>query len=219
MIRGRHGRVLVLWVTMALFAVLPGSAAADDVSKRRVGVRVLGDALQVSFGCRDVFNKAVRKKLPNALTNRVVIQIGLEREGRKELVSVWIRTVELTYELWDEKYIINSEDNTAKRQTIVDSMEKAIDLAGILKNVTVANVKGAPPGTYRFWVRVEVNPVSEEMVTKIQEWLNRSRARKGSAPGHSNPFLGLVQGMINRNIGKADHRVEFVSQWFRLGGR
>lgn len=192
--------------------------SAEELPVRRVGVSVSGQQLKVTFSHRDSFPPAVRKKLTSGLTTSVIVELSLERQGSKKLATYWARTVEITYDLWEDKFIVVQEDAAVRRRKVVESKGQAIDLAAVLAKVPIANFKDLPPGIYRIRAKIETNPVSKEMLTKIRRWLARSRAAQTGAAGPANYFGSFVGALVDRRISQADRSVEFVSQWIRLGG-
>jgi hypothetical protein len=199
-------------------AVLCASVALAGPRRRRVGLSMRGDVIRASFSYRDVFNKQVRKKLDSGLPVRVVVQLALERKGKDRPYSYWARSVEIVYDLWEEDYVITMEDDRGRRRTRVGTIDEAINLAGVLWRVRAAHLAGLRPGTYRFRVLAEVNPVSKEMVENIRRWLSRPSGGQGSE-ARSNFFGSFVGIFVDRRIGEADKSVAFVSQWFQVGAR
>jgi hypothetical protein len=204
------------WPLLLLTAALLAATVASAGSlRRRIGLDVGGDAIRASFSYRDVFTKQVRKKLESGLPVRVVVQLALERKGKDRPYSYWARSVEIVYDLWEENYVLTMEDDRGRRRTRVATMEEAINLAGVLWRVRAAQMATLKPGTYRFRVLAEVNPVSKEMVENIRRWLSRPSGGQGSE-ARSNFFGSFVGIFVDRRIGEADKSVAFVSQWFQV---
>ncbi len=219
MIRRRHIRPLLsLLLTIGLVAA-PLVALAVEPRTRRVGVSVRDNRLKISFGFRDAFPKGVQEKLSSGLTQQVLIKVSLERRGETPPVAYWARNIGVTYKLWEEKYIVSLEDISGRRSASVKTKRQAVDLAGALVEAPITDVRGIPAGAYRLRVRIETNPVSKEMVEKIRQWLARSRASKADAPAPSNYFGSFVGALVDRRISRADHQIDFVSQWFHLSAR
>ncbi len=208
---------LAVWALAFGTWLISLSLSAEELPVRKVGVAVSEQRLTVTFSHRDSFTSAVRKKLTSGLTTSVIVELSLERQGSKKLATYWARTVEITYDLWEDKFIVVREDSAERRRTVVSDKGKAVDLAGVLSKVPIASLKGLPLGIYRIRAKIETNPVSKEMVTKIRRWLARSRAAQTGVSGPANYFGSFVGALVDRRISQADHTIEFVSQWFRLG--
>jgi len=199
-------------------AVLVSALALAGPPRRRIGMSTVGDTIRASFSYRDVFTKKVRKKLDSGLPVRVVVQLALERKGKDKPYSYWARSVEIVYDLWEEDYVLTMEDDRGRRRTRVATAEEAINLAGVLWRVRAARTARLKPGTYRFRVLAEVNPVSKEMVDNIRRWLSRPSGGQGSE-ARSNFFGSFVGIFVDRRIGEADRSAAFVSQWFQVGSQ
>jgi hypothetical protein len=215
------GRTAAGALLLAAFALLP-LVAAGAPPVRQVGVSTAAGQVRITSGLRDVFSAEVRDKMRSGLPTRVLIQLTLERQGRKKAVAYWARNVEVTYDLWEENFSIVIEDDRGRRRARVASLEEAVGIASTLWRVPVTGGAGLEPGPYRLRVLAEANPVSKEMVENIRRWLARSSAGGGgsaSAESRTNFFGSFVGVFVDRKIGEADKRVSFVSQWFELGKR
>ena len=215
------GRALLLLLLVITLFVKPTEAGADEppLPVRRIGLQKTDDSLYVTFSYRDAFTKEVHKKLSSGLTTSVVVQLTVERKGVKRPLMFWARTVEVTYDLWEEQFLVVREDDTGRKRAKVVSRREAIDLSGILKRTAIGRIPEMPPGLYRVHARIETNPVSREMVEKIRTWLASTRAKKRGNIATSNYFGSFVGALVDRQISQAEHVIEFVSQWFRLRGR
>jgi hypothetical protein len=213
----RHIRLSAAALLAAVLVVLaPLRAISEKPHVRKVGVSVARDRLRVTFGFRDAFTPSVTKKLSSGLTTEVLVQLTLEQQGARAPAAYWAVTVEVTYDLWEEVFIITREDPAGRRRASVKTRGQAVDLAGALVNAPVAHLRNLSAGTYRIRARIETNPVSKEMVEKIRHWLAKSRATQGGSPAPSNYFGSFVGALVDRRISQADHQIDFVSQWFRV---
>ena len=206
---------LVLWTLL-----FPAAITADKkITVRRVGLTQINRQLLVSFSFQDAFPPAIRKQLTSGLKTSLLVQLFLEQQGNKMPIAYWARTVEVTYDLWEEKFIIAREDNTGKRRATAASTEHAVKLAAEILNVHLLDTSNLPAGVYRIRAKIETNPVSKEMLEKIRSWLVKSQSKNTSSPAPSNYFGSFVGALVDRRISEADHTIDFVSQWFKLGGR
>jgi hypothetical protein len=195
------------------------ASAEESMPLRRIGVNTRSGELVVSFSYRDAFTTKVKQKLNSGLTTSVVVQLTIERQGKKQPVSYWVRTVEVTYDLWEETFYVLREDNSGRRRAKVASKTDVIDLAGTMNLVPIVSLADLENGVFRIRAKIETNPVSKEMVQTIRSWLARSRAKKSGNLAPSNYFGSFVGALVDRRISQAEHTVEFVSQWFKLRAR
>ncbi len=217
MIRRAMLRVFMLLLCIALSAAPNFAIANDKTSVRRIGLTQINKQLMASFTFRDAFPQSIQKQLNSGLKTSILVQISLEIQHSNNPISYWARTIEVTYDLWEEKYHVVREDPSGRSRAIATTKELAIKLASELNNTHIANVKSLPLNVYRLRVKIETNPVSKEMLKKIRYWLARSQGKGGTGSAPSNYFGSFVGSLVDARIGKADHSIEFVSQWFKLG--
>jgi len=218
--RRRKGWTVAAALAALVLCAAPGIGAQGGggaVSTRRVGLLVSGDVLQATFGYRDAFSPAVRKKMTSGLPTRLLIHVAVEPEKGGEPAAYWARSVEVVYDLWEENFAVTLADSQSKRHTRVASLEQAVDAAGVLWRAPIADAGDFQPGLYRLRVLAEVNPVSEEMVRNIQRWIARPKGGRNESEARSNFFGAFVGHFVDRSIGQAERVVGFVSQWFKLG--
>lgn len=193
------------------------AGADDNTPVRRVGLTQINRQLLVSFSFRDAFPTAVQKQLASGLKNTVLVQLSLERKGSRAPTAYWARTVEITYDLWEDKFFIFREDNTGRRRAVASSRAQVVELSAKLSNVHLVDTSNLAPGIYRIRAKIETNPVSKEMLEKIRSWLVKSRSKGGQSAPSTNYFGSFVGALVDRRIAEADHTIDFVSQWFKLG--
>lgn len=218
--RRRTWKGWVIAAALALLCAAPGveaQGAGGDVKTRRVGLLVSGGVLQTTFGFRDAFTPAVRKKMTSGLPTRLLVHVAVESEKGGAPAAYWARSEEIVYDLWEENFSVALADAQGKRHKRVPSLDQAVDAAGVLWRAPVADTGKIEPGLYRLRVLAEVNPVSEEMVRNIQRWLSRPKGGRGESEARSNFFGAFVGHFVDRSIGQAERVVGFVSQWFKLG--
>jgi hypothetical protein len=216
-----RGRAALAWLLASALALVPLVALARS-PLRRVGVSISSGQIRITSGLSDVLSVDVRDKMRSGLPTRVLIQVTLERQGKKKALAYWARNVEVTYDLWEENFSIVIEDDNGRRRARVATLDEAIGIAGTLWRVPVAEIRGLEPGSYRVRVLAEANPVSKEMVENIRRWLTRSSSGgsgSASAESRTNFFGSFVGVFVDRRIGEADKSVAFVSQWFEVGAR
>jgi len=218
MILARRPRLRSLTLLLALAVVLASLATHAKPRTRRVGIHTTRSDIRATFSYRDVFSKQVREKLTSGLPTRLLVQVALESKDDGQPITYWARAIELVYDLWEEDFVITVEDNRGRRRTRVSTTEEAINVAGVLWRTPIAGIKGLEPGLYRLRFVAEANPVSKEMVENIRRWLSRPSGGHGSE-ARSNFFGSFVGSFVDRNIGKADKTVSFVSQWFEVKAR
>ena len=206
---------ILLFMILYLPAV-PGYAkkkAASSISERKIGYSVKNGEISATFGFTDIFTETVRNKLQSGLSTKIVLQIFIENEQKKQ-TGYWVQTADIVYDLWEENFVITITDANGKRKTRLKNLKDVEHVTGTIKNVAVGKILST--GTYRLHVRIEANPVSKKMIHNIQRWISRPSAGIGNARNSTNYFGSFVGYFVKRDIGKSDKTVIFVSQWFKL---
>jgi len=215
--RAIHHLSIRLLIFLLGLTVLSRVFADEHTPMRRVGLTQINKQLLVSFSFRDAFPASIQKKLNSGLKNTVLVQLSLEKQGSKTPVVFWARTVEITYDLWEDKYLISREDTAGRRRAVAASKAQAVNLAAEIVHAPLVNTDEIPPGVYRIRAKIETNPVSKEMLEKIRSWLVKSQNKSSQSAAPTNYFGSFVGALVDRRISESDHTVQFVSQWFKLG--
>ena len=201
---------VVVAAVVALCCLLSTVGHAQDTPTRKIGHRLEGGQLMVTFGYQDVFTLKVCEKLKSGLPTRLVVQVAVEDEKGRQ-VSFWARTVHVVYDLWEEQFVVTVKDPDGKRATRLKTIKEVIRATGILRQVAVAT--GLPPGKYRIKTIIEANPVSEKMVRNIQRWISKPSGGFRDAGSGTSYFGSFVGYFVDRNIARAEKTVRFISQW------
>ena len=201
----------VLVVTaVTLCCLLSTLGHAQGTSTRKIGHRLEGGRLMVTFGYQDVFSLKVREKLKSGLPTRLVVQVVVEDEKGHQ-ISFWARTVHVVYDLWEEQFVVTVKDPDGKRATHLRTIKEVIHTTGILRQTAVAT--GLPLGKYRIKTIIEANPVSEKMIRNIQRWISKPSGGFRDAGSGTSYFGSFVGYFVDRNIARAEKTVRFISQW------
>jgi hypothetical protein len=70
-------------------------------------------------------------------------------------------------------------------------------------------------------VRGDLNPISQDLLTQMREWLRQPAGpQRRAIPGAADSFLGsFVTVFINPHIEESERQVRFVSQTFPVSSR
>jgi hypothetical protein len=182
--------------------------------------------LRASFSYEDVLKTAadptgavLKAKLSNGLANVLVMRAYLFEAGTTSPVALAAKTCNITYDVWDEVYRIKLTSSEGTRDPTATFTPPKANIEGVLR--TCAEAQDLPiadralfngGATYFLAVIVDVNPVSAEMLTQLQKWVQRPMGSTAIAPG--NALFGAFVGLFVRNIGTSDRTLEFRTQAF-----
>lgn len=189
---------------MWLFVLISSVAAAQSLGVRTTGVVWVGGAPRLSVSAADLANARVRDELSDGLQKRIVLTVQAFRIGASRPVVSEERQCLVTYDLWEEAYVVRRGRRT----------ELARNVDGVVRRclVLVNHPLGAPEAWARhrgsdvfFAVRAEFNPIS------------RRRCRQLLRPtGGDDPIGPIVVNIVRREICRAERAIDFRSPPVRV---
>jgi hypothetical protein len=196
---------LVLFVAIRAWADIEVRAAKFTWDKN--------DTLRGTFSYRDAIDdKTIAAKLPKGLAVNVVMRGYVYPNGGGDPVALTAHTCKIAYDLWNEVYevVVNG-----KKAPPALNMKSLYRLCTDMVDLSIADralLKGGAAG-YQLAVKVEVNPVSEETLQKVQKWVTRSAGTgTGISPGDA--LFSSFVSVFMKKIASADKVVEFKTASF-----
>jgi hypothetical protein len=171
--------------------------------------------LRASFSYRDVLDDPVlRKKLSSGLPMHIAMRAYVYEDNQSPpapLLAARICTV--NYDLWDEVFKMHisepgrpERDLAALLDSTIRNCAEARDLALVQRNVL-------KPGTsYFLGVIVDVNPVSQDMMNQMRQWITRPNGSSSITP--TNALFGGFVSLFAPNIPSSDKTITFRTQDF-----
>jgi hypothetical protein len=197
--------------------VAPATARAADHVPLEVALSTAKDRLSASFDLTAAFSPDLEKEFASGLTNVVAIFISLvPEEGGPPLVASG-RVADVLYDVWEEAYAVTLRDARLQRpeRHSVRDFAALRRLLGEAKGLDLGPAELAPAGDFHVEVRVEVNPVSRELMQRTRELL--AHPATGRPGGGSRSVLGAVASYLLRDPDPGDDVVLFRSRTFRRG--
>ena len=217
--RRRWLRGLVLLCALLITA----SAAAQEKDPPRRDVRFEWDyakrQLFVNVSFRDAIDSAILKKLTRGLPITIVFTATVYRAGTRTALSTTAQTCKVTWLVWEEAYLVELTQppgGTDARPAI--AVEGVLRRCAVATNLFVAETKqipGAaskPPKDYPLYVeaKVQVNPVSPELLQRIKRWVSRPSGTSTAAPGDA--LFSTFTGLFLQRIGNAERELNFTTK-------
>ena len=177
-------------VQLALLGVLFGLSVevhADSSEEESIKVRWRQGVAALSFSLDALVDDEVREQLKTGLKKRFAITASAHRKGTRRPIAS--RRVErtITYDLWDEAYIVRAEPKGR-----FASMNQAIARCLKFKDLHVGTREDYASRSGQqiyFTVRGEYNPVSKQQC--------RALVRPGAS---ADPLAPLVVNLVHRKI-------------------
>lgn len=200
-----------------LFALaLPGHAAAQaEPAPVQREAELAWDTdksllyLEMSF--RDVIDAQIRGKLSRGLPTTIVLAATVQRAGSAEPLSTTTQTCRITWHVWEEAYyveIVRPGSSQARWTTTLEGVLRRCAEAHRLLAGDAAQI----PANVPLYARgsIQINPVSPEVMQKLQRWVMRPSSTGTAAPGDA--LFSTFTGLFLQRIGDAERDVRFFTR-------
>jgi hypothetical protein len=171
--------------------------------------------LGVSF--RDAVDDSIRQKLRRGLPTTIVLTAAIYAAGGTEPLSTTAQSCKVTWHVWEEVYIVEVTRPNASR------VEKTLTVNGVLRRcaevqatqtrglLLAGNAAQIPFGVpLVVKAKVQVNPVSPELLSKIKRWVSRPTGTATAAPGDA--LFSTFTGLFLQRIGEAERELDFSTK-------
>jgi hypothetical protein len=192
----------------AALVLAPPARAEPRSGHLPASLALTGGRVSATVDLAAALDPALERRLANGLTNVVAVVLLVVPEEGGLPVAVAARVTEVVFDVWDEDYTVTVRDPQAPvplRRTVPDlaALRRLLADGG---EVDLGPPRALPGGGFRLEARVEVNPVSRELMQRTRELLAHpgTAGRPGAA---SRSVLGAVAGYLLRDPGPSDDRV------------
>lgn len=187
--------------TIALLAALAATLAAAHEAPRslRTTVGAEGGRLVATVDLAPAFPLDLRKRVSNGLTSVVALHVALLPEGGGEPVALFGREIDVLYDVWEERWTATVKDPSAPRgrSRIFDRWEELSAFLHEARGVDLGPVAELGDGRWVAQTRLELNPVSKELLERTREFIaNPAAAGRGGSPSRS--VLGAMASYLLR---------------------
>jgi hypothetical protein len=206
-------QLLVIGLLAVSSVLLSKSAAAADAPVPRMASFEWDAAkreLFVSVTFRDVVDDDIRLKLSRGLPTTIVFTGTMYRHGVRTPVSTTVQTCKITWHVWDEAYRIDITRPDGTKTKWTTTMEGVLRRCAEVTRLIVATNKDVPVGAPVYLrARVDVNPLSPEILEKIKLWVNRPARTGTAAPGDA--LFSTFTGLFMQRVGEAERILELLT--------
>jgi hypothetical protein len=187
--------------TAAGLAALALSVVALPAAAEPLAVVLTSHAERVSatIDLSPVLPPKLEEELGNGLRNVVAIFVAVVPVASGQASHGSARVVEVLYDVWEETWVVTTRDAgspSGRRQTIRSRVELG-QLLARAADVELGTLGSLPAGRFALEVRIDVNPVSPELLERTREYL----AASAGPAGASRSVLGTVAGFLLRGPG------------------
>jgi hypothetical protein len=186
----------------------PLAAALALAALASLPSRAVAEPLPVVLASRDGrvaatvdLSRALPPELParlgNGLRNVLAVFVTLVPEGGQEPSVGFARVIDVLFDVWEERWSVTVRDpqNPGGRRRVLASAAELGQLLSHAADGDLGPVASLPSSRFALHVRIDVNPVSPELLARTREYLAGAAGRPG---GSSRSVLGAVAGFLLR---------------------
>ena len=210
-------RALLSLLAFSLLLALPAVAVgqARPVATRDVLFEWDAEAklLYLSVGFRDVIDPELRSKLSRGLPTTIVLTAAVYRSGSGagQPLSTTAHTCKVTWHVWEEAYRVEitrpGGSQTSWTTTVEGVLRRCADVRRLLAGTSLQ----IPANTPLFCAaKVQVNPLSAEVLQKLKLWVLRPSGTGTAAP--SDALFSTFTGLFLQRVGEAERELKFNSR-------
>ena len=197
--------------------LLAGSARADDPPKFVAKTATFTwdqTGLRMTVTYRDVVDDDIEKKLSSGIPTVIVMAASVIEEGGTDVIAATAKSCRVAFDPWDEVYRVQLAQPGGEKTDITPTLRGVLTRCFEADKIPVVERSRLKDGTrYFVQAKVEVNPISKEILDRIKRWVSRPT---GSSPGvgAGDALFGSFVGLFVARIGNADRELRFQTQTF-----
>jgi hypothetical protein len=200
---------------VCLFSVARAHAqdAADSVVSRDARFDWDADTglLYLDLSYRDIVDANLESKLSRGLPTTIVLTAAIYRAGTPKALSTTAQTCKVTWHVWEEAYLVEVMRPGSTRQSWTTTTEGVIRRCTEVRHLLAGESSQIPYGVPLVAAgKIQVNPVSTELLQKIKRWVMRPSATGTAAPGDA--LFSTFTGLFLQRIGDAERQQKFSTR-------
>lgn len=167
--------------------------------------------LYLSVAFRDVIDEKIQEKLSRGLPTTIVLTAALYKGDASSPVSTTAQTCKVTWHVWEEAYRVEITRPGANQTRWTTTIEGVLRRCAEAHRLLAGDRSQIPEHTpIRVVGKIQVNPISPEVLTKIQRWVTRPASTGTAAPGDA--LFSTFTGLFLQRVGDAERDVKFASR-------
>ncbi|HEV8550306.1 MAG TPA: hypothetical protein VGQ57_14780 [Polyangiaceae bacterium] len=214
--RGQGRTARLAWLVLAgALSVSRGAAAQAEPTPVQRDVDLSWDndrgLLYLDMVFRDVLDAGIRGKLSRGLPTTVVLTATVQRAGSAEPLSTTTQTCRITWHVWEEAYYLEIVRPGATQARWTTTLEGVLRRCAEVHRLLAGDAAQVQP-TVPIYARgsIQINPVSPEVLDKLQRWVMRPSSTGTAAPGDA--LFSTFTGLFLQRIGDAEREVRFFTK-------
>jgi hypothetical protein len=186
-------------VVLALLAVAPATDAEDPSPALPWALQARGGRVLATVDLAPALPPNLQRLLSNGLTDVIALHVALLPERGDEPAALYVRTIDVLYDVWEETYGVTVKDPSTPRGR-ARTFRRFEELRSFLveaSGIDLGPLEDLGNGRWVLQTRLEVNPVSKELLERTRDFIaNPSATGRGGAPSRS--VLGAMASYLLR---------------------
>lgn len=214
LLRSRRVLALLAFVLWALPSV--ARAQAKPVQTRDALFEWDAEAklLYLSIGFRDVIDPELQAKLSRGLPTTIVFTAAVYRSANSastQPLSTTAHTCRVTWHVWEEAYRVEITRPGGSQVRWTTTVEGVLRRCAEVRRLLAGTAAQIPVNTPVFCsAKVQVNPLSPEVVQKLKLWVLRPSGTGTAGP--SDALFSTFTGLFLQRVGDAERELKFNSR-------
>lgn len=212
----RLARLLVWLVPLALPALVLAAPvsrvqAQPKPVRRPVEARLVAGVPRVTFDATDFADRPLRDKLKSGLPQTIMVRVITRDERTGAILGASAQSCRVLYDLWQGHYRVQYDRPRRTADLTMASVGDVVAKCLRLRELAVPATRDVRLAGKRVYyaIAIELNPMSQATVRRIQRWLRRPAA--GQLRGDA--FFGsFVSIFVSKKMGTADRSILYRSQ-------
>ncbi|MEP7048774.1 MAG: hypothetical protein ABJB12_00410 [Pseudomonadota bacterium] len=165
--------------------------------------------LDLSF--RDIVDANLQSKLSRGLPTTIVLTATIAQAGNNRPLATTAQTCKVTWHVWEEAYLVEVMRPGATRQSWTTTTEGVVRRCTEVRHLLAGDAGQIPGGVPLIAAgKIQVNPVSAELLQKLKRWVMRPSATGTAAPGDA--LFSTFTGLFLQRIGDAERQQKFTTR-------
>lgn len=165
-----------------------------------------------NFEFQDAVDDELIQKLRRGLPTRILMTALVFASGSSEPISTTYQSCKVTWHVWEDMYRVelvrpNQPQGAGHWTPTLNGVLRRCATATQLLVADASQLAGAPG--LRLEVRVRINPVSEETLSKLKRWLSHPSRTGTATPGSA--LFSTFTGLFLQRMGDAEKTLGFAT--------
>ena len=189
----RHRRRAALAALLATAAL----SRAHDAPRSLPGrVEARNGRLVTTIDLAPAYPPDLQRQLSNGLTNVITMHVALLPEGGGDPAALYGREVDVLYDVWEETYGVVAKDPLTPRgrMLVFPTFANLLAFLGEARGIDLGPVSELEGRRWVVQTRLELNPISKELLEKTREFIANPAAGARGAPSRS--VLGAMASYL-----------------------